>query len=340
MSDLSVLGIDLAKNVFELCGQDAAGRVVYRTRVRRAHLTRVLATLPACRIGMEACAGAHHWARAFEQLGHTVKLMPAQAIKAYLRGNKTDRHDAEAICETTARAHVPAVAIKSEAQLALQAYHRARSGLVKPRTALGNAMRAVLAEFGRVSPRGVTALRRAVPAALADATLPELAREALQAQWSQFLRLDARIGAMDRRMEALAQADPRARALLAVPGIGPKTATAVRAAIGDARALRNGRALAAWIGLVPRQHSSGERRRLGGISKRGDPYLRGLLIHGARAALRSRRTDPPLAWARGLAARRGHNKAVVALANKNARILWAMLARAEPYRHARPSPGA
>ena len=335
MSDVSVLGIDLAKNVFELCGQDQAGRVIYRKRLRRAQLLHTLALMPACRIGMEACAGAHHWARRLREHGHTVRLIPAQYVKPYLKGNKTDRNDAEAICEATTRAHVPEVAIKSEAQQAIAAYHRARSLLVKQRSALGNALRALLAEFGRVGPRGALALRSLVLAALADEALPALLREAIQTQWSQWLHLDESIGQMDRQLDRLAHSEPMCRAMLEVPGIGAKTATALLAAVADARVFASGRAMAAWLGLVPRQHSSGERVQLGGISKRGDAYLRGLLIHGARSALvRSQRDDPQLAWARALEARRGRNKAVVALANKRARLLWAMMSRNEPYRHA------
>lgn len=334
MSKVSVLGIDLAKNVFELCGQDAAGRVVHRKRLRRAQLLQEIAQLPVCRVGMEACAGAHRWAREIRTLGHTVKLIPAQYVKPYVKGNKTDRNDAEAICEATARAHVPEVAIKSPAQQALQAYHRARSLLVKQRTALGNALRGLLAEFGQIGPRGAAALRRTVSTALADQGLPGLLREALQAQWSQLLALDEQIAQMDRRLDALALSDPLSKPMLAVPGIGPKTATAVVAAVGDAQVFGSGRAMAAWLGVVPRQHSSGERQQLGGITKRGDPYLRGLLIHGARSALRTRRDDPQLAWARRVEQRRGHNKAVVALANKNARILWALMVSGQSYRHA------
>lgn len=336
MNEISAVGIDLAKNVFELCGQNRAGRVVFRRRCRRSKLLRELVNLPPCTVGIEACGGAHHWAREISALGHTVRILPPRYVKPYVKGNKTDRNDAEAICEAATRGHVPLVAIKTPEQQALQTFHRHRALLVRQRTAQYHALRAALSEFGRVTSRGQAALRALVKDALADDTLPGLLRESLQGLWSVLLGLESQIATLDRRLEQLARSHPVARALMDVPGIGPKTATALPAAIGDFHVFGNGRALAAFLGLVPRQHASGDRSRLGRISKRGDSYLRGLLIHGARSALhaKSQRTDPQLVWARRVAERHGTNKGVVALASKNARIVWAMITTGEAYRHA------
>jgi len=285
---------------------------------------------------MEACGGAHHWAREMAKLGHEVRLMSPQFVRPYVKSNKNDARDAEAICEAVGRPSMRFVAIKSQAQQDMMALHRVRSLLIRERTALMNEMGGLLAECGVVAAQGATVLRRLIATILADhdSRVSELLREILS-EMSERLRLfEERLKRYDLRVAELARSDERAGRLMAVEGVGPLTATALIAAVGDARQFRSGRELSAWLGLVPRQHSSGERVMLLGISKRGDRYLRTLLIHGARTTLRyvGRKRDPRSRWAGKLKERRGPNIAAVALANKNARVLWALLTRAEEYR--------
>ena len=285
---------------------------------------------------MEACGGAHHWAREMAKLGHEVRLMSPQFVRPYVKSNKNDARDAEAICEAVGRPSRRFVAIKSQAQQDMMALHRVRSLLIRERTALMNEMGGLLAECGVVAAQGATVLRRLIATILADhdSRVSELLREILS-EMSERLRLfEERLKRYDLRVAELARSDERAGRLMAVEGVGPLTATALIAAVGDARQFRSGRELSAWLGLVPRQHSSGERVMLLGISKRGDRYLRTLLIHGARTTLRyvGRKRDPRSRWAGKLKERRGPNIAAVALANKNARVLWALLTRAEEYR--------
>lgn len=332
MENVSVMGIDLAKNVIEICGQDASGTLVLRRRLPRGKLLGFLANRLPCLIGMEACGGAYHWAREIGALGHSVRLVPAQYVKGYAQGNKTDRNDALAICEAVQRPRVPEVAVKTPEQQALQTYLHTRRQLIGQRTALSNAMRGYLQEFGRVTRRGVPALRALVTATLGDDALPAVLREALQIQWSQYLSLCESIEHMDRRIRELAHRDATAVKLMEVPGVGEITAVATLTSVGDAHAFRSGRQMAASLGIVPKQHSSGDSRRLQGISKRGDVYLRTLIIHGARAALKSRRTDRQVQWAKKLERRIGTNKATVALANKTTRILWRLMVSDVNYR--------
>jgi transposase len=331
----SVLGIDLAKRVFHLVGMDPAGHVVLRKRVTREALMSCIMQLPPMMIGMEACGGAHYWARRFREHGHTPKLIAPQFVKPYVKSNKNDPGDAEAICEAVTRPTMRFVPIKEVAQQDLQALHRARERVVKARTALVNEIRGLLSEYGIVLPQSVAKFRRTFTATLeAERTkLTALGWELFAQLYDEFCALDKRLAAYNEKIAAIGAAHPVCQRLVTIPGIGPLTATALVAAVNEASQFKNGRQLAAWIGLVPRQHSTGGKARLLGISKRGDGYLRKLFIHGARATLRWIRlkTDRRSTWLRGLIERRGKNKAAVALANKNARIAWALLTSDQTY---------
>jgi transposase len=334
--DIRTLGIDLAKNVFRVHGVDAKGRTVVARQLRRRQLLPFMVQLQPCLVGMEACGGAHHWAREIAKLGHEVKLMTPRFVRPYVKSNKNDAKDAEAICEAVGRPSMRFVAVKSQTQQEVLAVHRVRSLLIRERTALMNQVRGLLAECGIVVAPGAARLRRALAEILGDRNewVGETLRDAL-AEMSERLRLfEQRLEHYDQRIGKLARDDKRAGQLMKVPGVGPLTATALIATVGHARQFKSGRELSAWLGLVPREHSSGERTMLLGISKRGDRYLRTLLIHGARSALRhaSNKRDRRSLWLKALRERRGPNIAAVALANKNARVLWALLARAEEYR--------
>lgn len=332
---VTTVGIDLAKHVFQVHGVDARGKRVLTRQLRRDQVKAFFARQPACRIGLEACASAHYWARELSALGHTVRLMAPQFVKPYVKTNKSDRADAEAICEAVDRPNMRFVPVKTPDQQAVLALHRVREGWVKARTAQSNQLRGLLAEYGIVMPKGLAALYREVPRVLEDAEngLPDLFRQLLADLLAHLRELDARVNDLERRIRAWHRRHPVSRRLAQVPGIGPISASALVASIGDARAFRNGRQLAAWLGLVPRQHSTGGKATLMGISKRGDRYLRTLLIHGARAALLAdgRRAAGPDPWLAGLRERRCANIAAVALANKNARIVWALMAHDRVY---------
>lgn len=330
MDEITMLGIDLAKNVFQLHGVDAVGRVVVRRQVRRAQLLDAIARLAPSTVAMEACAGAHEWGRRIARLGHQVRLIAPQFVKPFVKSHKTDRNDAEAICEAALRPAMRFVALKTVEQQQVLALHRLRAGAVKARTATVNQLRGVMAEFGIVVPQGIGRLRRALPDVLEDAenNLPPLVRAELALQTQRLRDLDVEVARMTARIEQLAEAHEPCRRLMERRGIGPLTASAFVAELGDPRVFRNGRQVGAWLGLVPRQRSSGGRAVLLGISKRGDKYLRTLLIHGARAVVRvaDRHEDPLNQWIQRLKERRGVHKATVALANKTARQLWAQLA--------------
>jgi len=334
--EVTTVAIDLAKNVFALCGADAKGRVVLRKELRRAQLPDFMRRLGPCVVGMEASGGAHYWARQFAALGHEVRLISPSLVTPYRKGNKTDRNDAEAILEAVSRPTMRFVAVKSVAQQDLLALHRVRSQLVKTRTALCNQLRGLLRERGVVVRVGPIALKRALPSALADEG-NELSGEMreLLGEMSQWLRtLEERIASCEAKISRYFKHDERCARLAKVPGVGPLAATALVAAVGNAREFKNGRELSAFLGLVPRQHSSGGKRVLLGITKRGDRYLRTLLIHGARSALRwcTLKDDKQNRWAARIQAERGPNVAAVAMANKNARVLWALLSRGDRYR--------
>ncbi|HXV08415.1 MAG TPA: IS110 family transposase [Burkholderiales bacterium] len=335
---VTTIGLDIAKNVFQVHGVDEHGKVVLRKPLRRAQVLTFFANLPACRIGLEACAGAHHWARRLAALGHEVRLMPPQYVKAYVKTNKHDAADAEACCEAVQRPGMRFVTIKSEHQQATLLLQRVRDQLIGQRTATINALRGHLAEFGIVAAQRQAGLRQllAILGDLDDARIPPLAREVLHTLVAHLRQLEERIAELDRRLVARACTDPVCRALCEVPGVGPVIATAFAATVPDAGAFRSGRHLAAWLGLVPRQHATGGKPRQLGLSKRGDGYLRRQLIHGARALLKVSpgRTGRLWSWLNALRARRPFNVAVAALANKLARILWALLSRGEAYRAA------
>ena len=336
MQQVATVGLDIAKHVFQLHGADAQGRPVLKRRLAREKVLEFFANLPPCLVGLEACGAAHYWARELAKLGHTVRLMPPQYVRPYVKTNKHDAADAEACCEAVTRPGMRFVPIKSEGQQALLMLHRVREQLLKQRTATINALRAHLAEFGVVAAQRRSGLREllAVVADAEDRRLPPLARELLQELVGHLRGLEERTAELDRRLVAAARDGGACERLAAVPGIGPVIATALAAAIGDARAFTSGRHLAAWLGLVPRQRSSGGKERLLGISERGDGYLRRQLMNGARALVKvsKGREGGPWAWIDGLLARRPFNVAVAAVANKLARIAWALLSRGEDYR--------
>jgi transposase len=330
------IGLDLAKNVFELYGVDESAQRVLSKAVRRGKRLEVFAQLPPCVVGLEACGGAHYWARELRRLGHAPRLMAPQFVASYRKNDKNDRNDAAAICEAAGRPNMRFVPIEEVEQQAVLTLHRARSLLVAERTALVNHIRGLLGEYGLVMAQGVAKVRAGLPKILEDADngLPSLAREVF-ADLSERLRsCDERIGEYDRRIAELARGSEPAQRLMQVEGVGHLTATAITATVGDARQFRNGRQFAAWLGLVARQRSSGGKTRYGRITKRGDVYLRTLLIHGARALMRhlAGRDDRKSRWALAVKERRGFNKAAVALAAKHARILWALLAHDTAYR--------
>jgi transposase len=337
-------GLDIAKQVFQVHGVNEHGVVKGRKTLPRAKVLEFFAQLPPCLIGIEACGGSHYWGRELTKLGHTVKLMATHYVMAYRKRGKTDANDAEAICEAVGRPNMRFVAIKSEEQQAVLMVHRARTLAMTNRTAQVNQIRGLLSEFGLVVAKGVVRLRRELPRVLEDAenALPSLAREVLSGLLEQLRAADLRISAYDRQIRALAEASEPARRLMRMESIGPQTATALVAAVGDPHVFKNGRGFAAWLGITPRQHSSGGKRRLGQITHQGDCYLRTLLVHGARSYLRvvDKKTDAKSAWARRLKERRHVNVAAVALAAKHARIAWAMLAHGTEYRVAGPQTAA
>lgn len=340
---ITTIGIDLAKEVFQIHGVDAHGKAVLRKQLRRGEMAKFFANLEPCLIGMEACGGAHYWARKLEEFGHTVKLMAPQFVKPYVKTNKNDRADAEAICEAVTRPNMHFVATKNIEQQAILSVHRAREAMVKQRTAQANQLRGLLSEFGIVIARGIKAIPKSIPGILEDAgnQLPGTMRQLLQRLYDHFKELDRQEQELELQIKCWHRENEASKKLAAIPGVGPLTASAIVATVGNAREFKNGRQLAAWLGLVPKQHSSGGKQVLLGISKRGDTYLRTLLIHGARAVIRVAEKKPVLSsvegaepdgWLRKLMARRNKNVATVALANKNARIIWALLAKDRVFR--------
>jgi transposase len=322
--------------VFQLHGVDERGVVKLRKQVRRAELLRTVAQLPSCTIGLEACSTSQYWSRQFTRLGHQVRLMSPQFVKPYVKSQKNDQADAEAICEAVQRPNMRFVLPKSLEQQDLQCAHRVRQGLVTERTALVNRLRGLLAEYGVVIPRRPATVAREVPQVLADARneLTAVARELIADMYEQFLQINQRIARVENLIDRLGSTQEIVTRLRTVPGIGPLTATALFAAVGDAKGFRNGRQMAAYLGLVPRQDSSGGRPRLLGITKRGDKYLRFLLVHGGRCitTLASRKPGAASRWINGVRDRRGKQRAYVAQANKMARIAWAVMTSGENYR--------
>jgi len=334
---ISVLGIDLAKNVFHLHGVDEHGKTVFRKKISRNKLLEFIVQLPSCLIGMEACGGSHYWARKFIAMGHDVKLMNPKFVKAYVKSNKNDAIDAEAICEAVQRPNMRFVPVKSIEQQDIQAIHRLREQTIKNRTALGNQIRGLLMENGVVVSRGITSLGRAIPEILQDADndLSDMFRELLSKKADSLQQLNEEVAHYNNQLEQLSSHSEVCRRLMTIPGIGSLIATTILAAAGDASVFHSGREMAAWLGIVPRQYSTGGKVRLMGISKRGDAYLRKMIIHGARSVIRfaDKKDDRLKRWATGVKERRGKNIATVALANKMVRIAWVMITRPdETYR--------
>jgi transposase len=333
---MTTVGIDLAKNVFQVHGVDARGKAILRKQLRRGQVTEFFATLAPCLIGMEACASAHHWGRTLERVGHTVRLMAPQFVKPYVKTNKNDVADAEAICEAVSRPNMRFVPIKTIEQQAILSVHRVRQGFVKARTTQANQIRGLLGEFGFVIPQGIWNVTKCVPALLEDASneLPVPFRLLIARLTEHLKELDRQVKDLEKQIVVWHRSNDQSRKLEQIPGIGPLAASALVASIADARSFKNGRQVSAWLGLVPRQSSSGGKPTLLGMSKRGDAYLRTLLIHGARAAINvaKDKTDNTHRWLNNLLARRHANIAAVALANKNARSVWAMLARGREFK--------
>ena len=333
------IGIDLGKLAFHVHAVDRKGKVLVEKKMTRRALAGFMRDLEPCLVGLEACGGAHHWARMLRAMGHDARLMSPQFVKPYVRRQKTDGNDAEAICTAARQAHMRFVPTKTVEQQDIQALHRARQRLVGHRTAVVNQIRGLLLDRGIAFTKSIIRARQMIPDILADAEneLTDLAREAIAELHDLLVDLDRRIVSFDKKLDRIFRSSEACQRIARIKGVGPKTATAVVAAIGDGSEFKNGRHLAAWIGLVPRQHSSGQRTVLLGISKRGNQYLRTLLVHGARAVVcsASSKTDPFNTWVNQLHQRRGFNRATIAVANKNARIIWAVLRSGEVYHGAR-----
>jgi transposase len=333
---ITTVGVDLAKNVFQVHGVDERGRTALRKQLRRAQVAVFFGNLPPCIIGMEACASAHHWARTLQGFGHTVRLIAPQFVKPYVKTNKNDVADAEAICEAVCRPNMRFVPIKNIEQQAILSVHRVRQGFVKARTAQANQIRGLLGEFGLVIPQGIYNVAKRVPEILEDASnaLPAQFRHLIDRLTAHLKELDRQVKEFEQEIIAWHRASELSRKLEKIPGIGPLAASALVASIADAHSFDNGRQVSAWLGLVPRQSSSGGKPTLLGMSKRGDTYLRTLLIHGARSAILAakNKVDNTQGWLTELLKRRHPNIAAVALANKNVRTVWAILAHGREFK--------
>ncbi len=342
---ITTIGIDLAKEVFQIHGVDDHGKVLLRKQLRRNKMTKFFANIEPYLIGMEACGSSHHWSRVLGEFGHTVKLMSPQFVKPYVKTNKHDMADAEAICEAVGRPNMRFVAIKNVEQQAILSIHRARQGYVKSRTAQANQIRGLLSEFGIIIPQGIQSIGKRMPDILEDAEngLPGAMRHFLKRLNDHLKELGRQVEELELQIKLWHKKNEASQKLEAIPGIGPITASAIVATVGNAKEFKNGRQLSAWFGLVPKQRSSGGKQILLGISKRGDTYLRTLLIHGARAVIRfaEKKTEPE-SWLRKLIIRRNKNVAAVALANKNVRIIWALLAKGSVFHpnHTSAAPAA
>lgn len=333
--NIITVGIDLAKNIFALHGVDQHGKaVLVKPRVPRDQLLALIAQLPTCLIGMEACTGAHHWARSFSDYGHTVKLIAPKFVTPYRmagKRGKNDANDAAAICEAITRPHMRFVPIKDQQQQSILTMHRIRQGFIEERTASYNRLRGLIAEFGIVLPQKISCLRPGIGKHLDQ--LPILIQSCVTDLLTHADTLSTQIDAYDKRIQNAAKQDAHSKQLMQLPGIGPTIASALVASIGSGHDFKNGRQLAAWLGLVPGQYSSGGKARLGKITKAGDSYLRSLLVLGARSVMNSRqgKQDGFSCWARNLHERRGYWKAVIAIAAKNARLIWAVLHYGEAF---------
>jgi transposase len=336
MQAIATIGLDIAKSVFQVHGTDADGRVAVRRQLKRRNVLAFFEKLPPCMIGIEACASAHHWSRELQALGHTVRLMPPAYVKPYVKRHKNDATDAEAICEAVTRANMRFVPTKTAEQQSGLVLHRTRHLLIRQQTSVINAIRAHLAEFGIVAPVGRHGMKELlhIVADTNDKRLPEVARACVAALGGQLRMLKAQILHFDRMIIAWHRGNETSKRLDALPGVGPALATALVASVADPRAFRSGRDFSAWIGLVPKQNSSGGKQKLGGISKQGDRYLRGLFTAGALAVIRYAKIHGTghRPWLTALLVRRPTKVAALALANKIARMAWAMMARGERYR--------
>jgi transposase len=342
MGEISMIGLDIAKNVFHIHGVDASGAPVLRRDLRRGYVEKFFAKLPPTLVGLEACGSAHHWARIIGRYGHQVRLMPPNYVKPYVKRNKNDGRDAEAICEAVSRPTMRFVAVKTVEQQATLSVHTTRRLLVQQRTAAGNALRGMLGELGIVAAQGIKGLRTLMQQLEQPSeAIPELMRTSLLLLARQWQELDAAERLLEQQIAKAAHADREARRLMAVPTVGPMIASTVLAKVPDARMFRSGRDFSAWIGITGRDHGTGGKHRVGRISKQGDRVLRTLLINGASAYLRHQKargvTDP---WLRDLLARRPYKVVMVALANKTARIIWALLAKGGEYRARASIPAA
>jgi transposase len=334
---ISTIGIDLAKRVFQIHGVDQDGNVVLRKQLRRAQVLGFFAKLPPCLVGMEACGTSHHWAREIATLGHEVRLMPPQYVKPYVKRNKHDPADAEACCEAVRRPSMRFVPVKTEEQQAVLIMHRTRELLVRQRTQVVNALRGHFAEFGIVEPQGIWHVGRLRARIEDESTIPEPGRTVLGFLVGQLDQLDQRIAQVEAEILAWHRANPVSQRLAKIPGIGPLIASAIVATVPDPSVFRSGREFAAWLGLVPRQHSTGGKERLGRISRQGNRSIRQLLIVGAHSALLRSKEVRANAWVQRLLGRCARLKVAVALANKIARIAWTMMARGEDYRRMAPA---
>jgi transposase len=336
MNQVSTIGFDTAKHVFQAHGRNREGHTVFRRKLRRKEVIAFFASLPPCLVGMEACGGAHCWARQLRALGHDVRLMPAACVKPYVSRQKNDGKDAEGCCEAVGRPNMRFVPIKSEEQQSVLMLHRARELLVRQRTMLMNALRGHLAEFGIIARQGRAGMDELLELVESEegGAIPELARSALVLLAGQLRELRARINALERQIHAWHRSNAQSRRLETAPGIGPITASAIVATVADPSCFKSGRHFAAWLGLVPRQNSSGGKERLGRITRAGDPYLRRLLVVGAHAVLRfsDKAKSAPTRWAAELLNKKHYTVAAVALANKMARVIWAMMMRREEFR--------
>jgi transposase len=329
MSNVTLLAIDLAKNIFQLHGTDAEGKAILKKKVSRGKLIEFVANLPTCSIFMEACGSANYWGRKFEKFGHKVKLIHPAYVKPYVKRNKNDANDAAGIAAASRDPDMRFSAIKTEAQQDVQSVHRIRSLLIQQRTALANQIRGLLSEYGIVIPKGISHARNSLPEILGNNpnNMSSMMLDCLLELYENFQRLDEKIVTYDKKIKILFKANERCKRLAEIPGIGELGATILASVLGNGSSFKNGRHFAAFLGLVPKQHSSGGKECLLGISKGGDTYIRTLLIHGARAVLRwvEKKTDPQSMWLKNLVVRRGKNRTAVALANKMARVAWAVV---------------
>jgi transposase len=338
MGNVTTIGIDLAKNVFQIHGVDAKGKTVLQKRVSRLKFLDVMRAQPSCLVGIEACGGSNYWARQLKAMGHNVKIMSPMRVKPYIGSTKNDYKDAEGICEAVGRPKMIFVPIKQIEQQDIQSIHRIRTRLIESRTALANQIRGLLSEYGIVLAKGLSHVRNGLVRIAEDVgnELTASTREVMLDLYDELILLDGKVKRYDAKLEVIFKTNEACQRIAKIEGIGPISATAAIATIGDATVFKNGRQMAAWLGLTPKQYSSGERQTLLGISKKGDSYLRYLLVHGEISLIRPcvKKQDIRSCWINDKVIRRGKNKAAVALANKNARTIWALLAKEKSYQKA------